>query len=249
MYDWEHGRRLVAFTTGDPDSVRNAVERHIPEGGSLRVEPVERSLDALTRTRDKVTDDWKELENEGISVIAASVDVVRNDVEIRVLERTEAAVDRLRRYGEAIRVTKETPTVADSCAPDNCSDVWGGIRAWFHDGDWTHYCTTGYNVMRTDLNPDKLAMLTAGFSCNDGTCNFIHHMKVWDWDSWPGDSGGIVVEHEGGESTTRLIGSHVHSETSSSADESWFTTVHYAQYQLEQYQGITIEPCTNSACS
>lgn len=74
MYDWEHGRRLVAFTTGDPDSVRNAVERHIPEGGSLRVEPVERSLDALTRTRDKVTDDWKELENEGISVIAASVD-------------------------------------------------------------------------------------------------------------------------------------------------------------------------------
>lgn len=162
MYDWEHGRRLVVFTTGDPDSVRNAVERHVPEGGSLRVEPVERSLDALIRTRDKVTDDWKELENEGITVIAASVDVVRNDVEIRVLERTEAAVDRLRRYGEAIRVTKETPTVADSCAPDNCSDVWGRIRAWFHDGDWTHYCTTGYNVMRTDLNPDKLAMLTAG---------------------------------------------------------------------------------------
>lgn len=85
--------------------------------------------------------------------------------------------------------------------------------------------------------------------CENGTCNMIHHMKVWDWDSWPGDSGGTVVEHEGGESTTRLMGSHVDSESGSSADESWFTTVHYAQYELEQYQGITIEPCTNSACN
>lgn len=108
MYDWEHGRRLVVFTTGDPVRVRDAVETHIPEGGSLRVERVERSLDALTRTRDKVT---------------------------------------------------------------------------------------------------------------------------------------------GGESTTRLMGSHVDSESGSSADESWFTTVHYAQFELEQYQGITIEPGTNSACS
>ena len=105
---------------------------------------------------------------------------------------------------------------------------------------------------RIDVRVARLTDFTGPrqMSCDDGTCNFIHHMKIWDWDSWAGDSGGTVVEYEDGATSTRLMGSHVDSEGVTNADESWFTTVHYAEYELDRYRsGIIIDPCTNSACT
>jgi len=76
-------------------------------------------------------------------------------------------------------------------------------------------------------------------------------MKVVSFDSWAGDSEGTVVEvadPDGNINTTRLLGTHVHSESGANADEGWYTTRYYGWYELSTVHGIDLELCVDANC-
>ena len=75
-------------------------------------------------------------------------------------------------------------------------------------------------------------------------------MKKVSFDSWGGDSGGTIFEQNSPVSaTTKLLGSHVHSEDGAypAADRGWYSTVEKAIDRMAN-QGVNITPCVTTSC-
>ncbi len=87
-------------------------------------------------------------------------------------------------------------------------------------------------------------------SCTSGTCRWIRDMKVVDFDSFGGDSGGSVFEKEPIDAAgINLLGSHVHSVDSSAANpRGWYSTVERAMNEFAN-QGVDIDVCYTADCS
>jgi hypothetical protein len=86
-------------------------------------------------------------------------------------------------------------------------------------------------------------------SCVSSTCKWISRMKVVNFDSTGGDSGGTMFEPTTGTSTN-LWGTHVHSETdSSTSDRGWYSIYTWGRQEFSTHQGITITACLVADCS
>lgn len=87
-------------------------------------------------------------------------------------------------------------------------------------------------------------------------CKIIKKSKKVDFDSWGGDSGGIIFENNypNFEDSTKLLGTHVHSEDGefgdddNPADRGWYSTHDNASDQLDDAFGVVVLPCYTSSC-
>ena len=91
---------------------------------------------------------------------------------------------------------------------------------------------------------------TQGNTKGQTICRYIRDMKVVDFDSWGGDSGGIVFEPNNPvDAPTNLLGTHVHSQDGvfPDANRSWYSTTTKGFSEL-QSRGINIRPCQTAGC-
>lgn len=72
-----------------------------------------------------------------------------------------------------------------------------------------------------------------------------------DFDSLPGDSGGPVFYYDNGGTTgpVAVLGTHVHSEEGSGADEGWFSGFFVGSSNYNALWGISYWPCMDAACT
>jgi hypothetical protein len=82
-------------------------------------------------------------------------------------------------------------------------------------------------------------------------CRYIKSMKVVNFDSTGGDSGGIVfVPNNPVSAATQLLGTHVHSKDDDSGVlKSWYSTTTKGFSELQsKVPPIYIRPCQSSGC-
>jgi hypothetical protein len=81
------------------------------------------------------------------------------------------------------------------------------------------------------------------------TCKLIYDMKVVDFDSTGGDSGGAVfLETESSDTTATLMGTHVHSQNDDDdTDRGWYSGVYKGIAELMS-RGVDLTPCLTSSC-
>jgi len=71
-----------------------------------------------------------------------------------------------------------------------------------------------------------------------------------NFDSIGGDSGGPVFYYDSGGTTGPVIalGTHVHSEEGSGANEGWFSGIFQGSTNYNAMWGISYAPCGTAAC-
>ena len=79
---------------------------------------------------------------------------------------------------------------------------------------------------------------------------WVTHSTTVNFDSLGGDSGGPVFYYDNGGTTGSVValGTHVHSEEGSGANEGWFSGFFTGSNYYESLWGISYEPCETAAC-
>jgi hypothetical protein len=86
-------------------------------------------------------------------------------------------------------------------------------------------------------------------SCVGSTCHWISHMKIVSFDSTGGDSGGTIFAPTTG-TTTKIYGTHVHSQAdSSTSNRGWYSPYYWGRNQFAQHQGTEIYVCLTASCT
>jgi hypothetical protein len=120
--DWPRDAYLLLRLTQDPERFRAALEARALFPNRLRLKQVAHSTRDLRRVQDRVSDDFKALDAEGLHVSTVSVDMDRNDVEVELITaRPDAAAVFRRRYGPDVRVV----VIARRVASPKCGTLYG----------------------------------------------------------------------------------------------------------------------------
>ena len=131
-----------------------------------------------------------------------------------------------------------------------CRIGWGSWNRSHNSSDSLHAYYKGLDcgtIVLFDSDSDGTTNANSQ-SCVGTTCHWIHYMKVVDFDSTGGDSGGTIFEPTSG-SSTNLWGTHVHSVTdSATANRGWYSIYTWGRNELSDL-GITIVVCRNAACT
>jgi hypothetical protein len=109
-------RHVLSIVDGRADTLRLArcLER---DGVDVRYVWTRRSWAELTALTDRISHDWDALKADGIDIVSAGPDTLKNTVEVGVQGLTEAMASTLRdRYGDFIRVVEDSPGHADTAA-------------------------------------------------------------------------------------------------------------------------------------
>jgi hypothetical protein len=187
------GGTPVLLFAADPSA--KAAVLPLPAKTRVRVEQVRRSLAELESERAQLLASETELAAEGVILTGIGIDVRNNRLSIAIDGSTVSARAAIApRLGADPAIRSEAAAGSDACPATGCAPIKGGIGMTDLGGDWP--CTIGYLGRRTDTNPDRLVVVTAGHCVHFGSGN----------DPWKHGSTNI------GNSYTAIDGWYGHSD-------------------------------------
>jgi hypothetical protein len=152
---------IVVLVTDDQGA--SEWRERAPEGATVRLRRVDRTLAKLDSIHQSIVEEWSALDRQGVEIASIVTVVPDNTVEVRVIDYARArASDLTDRFGPGVRVVPGKPITSSACPDSNCANpLRAGIKISGPHGN----CTSGFHVRGYGGN---IKMLTAGH-CNYGS--------------------------------------------------------------------------------
>lgn len=182
----DHGTPVFLFVN-EPDAHRQDLAALLPADVPFRIETATSTLRQLVDAQDAVERAREELLATGTNITLIGTRIQANALRVGVEHLTAEVADDLHaRFGSRTILVELAPAQADSCTSvTNCFPVKGGIEI---DSDYDNFvgaCTSGFLAKRTDTDPDRLVLVTAGH------CIYAHGGTGDEWEHNNNDTNDI----------------------------------------------------------